>query len=43
MIVWAASDGHAVETIQLDLLSTILVAFVVLFIGRALIARSAVL
>jgi len=32
-----------VRAIQLDLLSTILVAFVVLFAGRALIARSAVL
>ena len=31
------------RAIQLDLLSTILVAFVVLFAGRALIARSAVL
>jgi len=32
-----------VRAIQLDLLSTILVAFVVLFAGRALIARSALL
>jgi glutamate:Na+ symporter, ESS family len=32
-----------VKTIQLDLLSTILAAFLVLFGGRALIARSALL
>src|SRR5687768_698699 len=38
-----ANDGAVVTPIQLDLLSTILVAFVVLFTGRALIARSAFL
>src|SRR5687768_18068662 len=38
-----ANDGAVVTPIQLDLLSTILVAFLVLFTGRALIARSSFL
>ena len=37
------SAGVVVKPIQLDLLSTILAAFVVLFTGRALIARSSFL